>query len=162
MIPFPIILTAAVYLISGFIYHFTTLGMKIRAIGSNMESARISGINTDLVIIQAFIMTSVTAVIASFINTAQVMFGKATIGENFPLDVMTIVILGGTSINGGYGNLKGSLVASLLVAIIKNGLNINNVNSYFQNLVIGIILLSALVYNGVKEKRAAKNVRRGG
>ncbi|MBR2188427.1 MAG: ABC transporter permease [Eubacterium sp.] len=162
MIPFPIILTAAVYLISGFIYHFTTLGMKIRAIGSNMESARISGINTDLVIIQAFIMTSVTAVIASFINTAQVMFGKATIGENFPLDVMTIVILGGTSINGGYGNLKGSLVASLLVAIIKNGLNINNVNSYFQNLVIGIILISALVYNGVKEKRAAKNVRRGG
>ena len=110
----------------------------------------------------AFVLTAVTAVFSSLIKTAQVMFGKATIGEDFALDVMTTVILGGTVITGGKGNLTGTLIASVLIAVIKNGLNINNVNSYYQQLAIGIILIFALVVNGMKSMKNARQIRREG
>lgn len=161
-IPFPILMMIAVYLVSFFIYNKTALGMQIRSVGSNQEASRISGIRTDRMVIAAFILTAVTAVCSSLIKTAQVMFGKATIGEDFALDVMTCVILGGTSITGGRGNLTGTLIASILIAVIKNGLNINNVNSYYQQLTIGIILILALIFNGVKAMKSEQKVKREG
>lgn len=161
-IPFPIILTIVVYVISYFLYYKTEFGMKIRSVGSNAEASRISGIRTERMILAAFILTAVTAVLSSLIKTAQVMFGKATIGEDFALDVMTTVILGGTSINGGRGNLTGTLIAAILIAVIKNGLNINNVNSYYQQLAIGVILILALIFNGVKAMKNAQQVKREG
>ncbi|MGI6174993.1 MAG: ABC transporter permease [Christensenellales bacterium] len=161
-IPFPIILMILVFAISYFIYYKTALGMKIRSVGSNAEASKISGIKVDKVIIVAFIMTAVTTVISSFIRTAQVMFGKSTIGEDFPLTVMTVVILGGTSITGGYGSLTGTLISAILIAVIKNGLNINNVNSYYQDLAIGVILIFALIFNGIKTMREAKLIKREG
>ena len=158
-IPFPIILTVLVYAASYFLYYKTEFGMKIRSVGSNGDASRISGIRT---ITAAFVLTAVTAVFSSLIKTAQVMFGKATIGEDFALDVMTTVILGGTVITGGKGNLTGTLIASVLIAVIKNGLNINNVNSYYQQLAIGIILIFALVFNGMKSMKNARQIRREG
>ncbi|HJD13733.1 MAG TPA: ABC transporter permease [Candidatus Ruminococcus avistercoris] len=161
-IPFPIILTVLVYAASYFLYYKTEFGMKIRSVGSNGDASRISGIRTDRMITAAFVLTAVTAVFSSLIKTAQVMFGKATIGEDFALDVMTTVILGGTVITGGKGNLTGTLIASVLIAVIKNGLNINNVNSYYQQLAIGIILIFALVFNGMKSMKNARQIRREG
>lgn len=136
--------------------------MKIRSVGSNGEASKISGIRTDRMIVAAFVLTAVTAVFSSLIKTAQVMFGKATIGEDFALDVMTTVILGGTSITGGRGNLTGTLIAAVLIAVIKNGLNINNVNSYYQQLAIGLILIFALIFNGVKSMKQGRQVKREG
>lgn len=161
-IPFPIILTALVYAVSYFLYYKTEFGMKIRSVGSNADASRISGIRTQRMITAAFILTAVTAVFSSLIKTAQVMFGKATIGEDFALDVMTTVILGGTVITGGKGNLTGTLIASVLIAVIKNGLNINNVNSYYQQLAIGVILIFALIFNGIKTMRNTRQIRREG
>ncbi len=161
-IPFPIILTVLIYAISYFLYYKTEFGMKIRSVGSNGEASKISGIRTDRMIVAAFVLTAVTAVFSSLIKTAQVMFGKATIGEDFALDVMTTVILGGTSITGGRGNLTGTLIAAVLIAVIKNGLNINNVNSYYQQLAIGLILIFALIFNGVKSMKQGRQVKREG
>lgn len=161
-IPFPIILTVFVYICSYIIYYKTAFGMKLRSVGSNAEASKISGIKTNRMIIAAFVMTAVTAVLSSLIKTAQVMFGKSTIGEDFALDVMTTVILGGTLVTGGKGNLTGTLTASILIAVIKNGLNINNVNSYYQQLVIGMILIFALIINGIKAIRNERQVRREG
>ena len=161
-IPLPILLTILVYACAYFIYHATAFGMKIRSVGSNSDASRISGIKTNRMIVAAFVLTAVTAVFSSLIKTAQVMFGKATIGEDFALDVMTTVILGGTLITGGKGNLTGTLIASILIAVIKNGLNINNVNSYYQQLVIGVILIFALVVNGIKTMKNEKQIRREG
>lgn len=90
------------------------------------------------------------------------MFGKATIGEDFALDVMTTVILGGTLVSGGKGNLTGTLAAAILIAVIKNGLNLSNVNSYYQQLVIGIILVLALMVNGMKTIKNERQFRRVG
>lgn len=161
-IPFPVFLTILVFILSFFIYYKTKLGMQMRSVGSNPSASRISGINTDRVVILSFIMTSLTTVLASFIKTAQVLFGKSSIGEDFPLDIMTVVILGGTSVSGGYGNLAGTLIAATLIAIIKNGLNINNVSSYYQDLIIGLILIVALVFSGIKSLQEEKKVKMEG
>lgn len=161
-VPFPVILTILVNAAAFFIYYKTKLGMQIRSVGSNLTASRISGIKTDKIIIISFIMTALTTVIASFIKTAQVMFGKSSIGEDFPLTIMTVVILGGTSVSGGYGNLAGTLISAILIAVIKNGLNINNVSSYYQDFVIGMILIFALVYSGIKSLREEKLIKREG
>ena len=160
-IPFPIILMVIVYAICYFIYYKTAFGMKVRSVGSNENAAHTSGIKVDRIIIAAFVMTALTAVISSFMKTAQVMFGKASIGEDFSLEVMTTVVLGGTAINGGSGNLTGSLIASILIAVIKNGLNLLNVNTYYQQLVIGIVFILALILNGIREMRAQSKLKEG-
>lgn len=161
-IPFPIILTVLVYISSYILYYTTAFGMKLRSVGSNADASKISGIKTNRMVIAAFVLTAVTAVLSSLIKTAQVMFGKSTIGEDFALDVMTTVILGGTLVTGGKGNLTGTLIASILIAVIKNGLNINNVNSYYQQLVIGMILIIALIINGIKTMKNERQIRREG
>ena len=160
-IPFPIILMVIVYVICYFIYYKTAFGMKVRSVGSNESAAHTSGIKVDRIVIAAFVMTALTAVISSFMKTAQVMFGKASIGEDFSLEVMTTVVLGGTAISGGSGNLTGSLIASILIAVIKNGLNLLNVNTYYQQLVIGIVFILALILNGIREMRAQSKLKEG-
>ena len=161
-VPFPVVLMILVYVIAFFIYYETELGMQMRSVGSNSTSAKISGINTDKIVSIAFVMTALTTVMASFIKTAQVMFGKSSIGEDFPLSIMTVTILGGTLVTGGYGNLAGTLISAILIAVIKNELNINNVNSYYQDLVIGTILVLALVFNGIKTLREERRIKSEG
>ncbi len=160
-IPFPIILMVLVYAVCYFVYYKTAFGMKVRSVGSNKAAAHTSGIKVDRIVIAVFVLTALTAVVSSFMKTAQVMFGKASIGEDFALEVMTTVVLGGTAIKGGSGNLTGSLIASILITVIRNGLNLLNVNTYYQQLVIGIVFILALILNGIREMRAQSKLKEG-
>lgn len=160
-IPFPIILMVLVYTVCYFVYYKTAFGMKVRSVGSNKAAAHTSGIKVDRIVIAVFVLTALTAVVSSFMKTAQVMFGKASIGEDFALEVMTTVVLGGTAIKGGSGNLTGSLIASILITVIRNGLNLLNVNTYYQQLVIGIVFILALILNGIREMRAQSKLKEG-
>jgi ribose transport system permease protein len=149
-IPIPIIMIAVAYALIYLIYKFTRLGVYIRGIGSNIYSARVSGIAVDAVIIAVFIITAVTAALSGIITVSQLLIGNATYGATFALEVITVTILGGTSLVGGKGSLWGTLIAALMIGLMKNGLNFLNVSSYIQNIFIGALLLISLSIGSLK------------
>lgn len=149
-IPMPIVLLVLVYVCSYFIYKNTAFGIKVRAIGSNEAAARTTGIRVDGVLISVFVVTAVTAAMAGVLNTAQVSTGNPTLGEGFELDAITAVVLGGTALSGGKGNVSGTMVGAILVTFVKMGLNILGVGDAYQKLAVAIVLIFALTISGIR------------
>jgi len=147
----PLLIMAIVFIAGYLIYRFTRFGVYARSVGSNEPSARTSGIPVDRTIIFVFIITGVTASASSLITASQLMQGAATLGTGFELEVITATILGGTSLAGGKGNIWGSMIAAILLALTRNGLNILGLSEEYQRLAIGVILLLALAVNGIQE-----------
>ena len=147
----PLLIMAIVFIAGYLIYRFTRFGVYTRSVGSNEPSARTSGIPVDRTIIFVFIITGVTASASSLITASQLMQGAATLGTGFELEVITAAILGGTSLAGGKGNIWGSMIAAVMLALTRNGLNILGLSEEYQRLAIGVILLLALAVNGIQE-----------
>lgn len=149
-LPVPILMVVGVYALISVIYRFTPLGVRIRGIGSNEDAARVSGVRVDRVIIAVFILTAATATLSGMIVTSQLLTGAAVYGGTFALEVITVAILGGTSLSGGKGYVWGTLVAALMIGVIKSGLNLLGFSGYVQNFVVGTILLLSLSIGGVR------------
>lgn len=150
-VPVPIIMIALVFILAFILYKYTPFGVFVRSIGSNETAARISGIKVDRVMIGVFVITAVTATFSGIIQTSQLLTGNGRMGKGFELDVITATILGGTSLSGGKGNIWGALSGAIMLAIIKNGLNLVGVSENYQKLVTGLVLILALSISGIKE-----------
>ena len=87
---------------------------------------------------------------AGVLNTAQVSTGNPTLGSGFELDAITAVVLGGTALAGGKGNVLGTLVGAILVTFVKMGLNMMGVGEAYQKMAVAIVLIFALTINGIK------------
>jgi len=96
-------------------------------------------------------LTGVTASASAMITSSQLMQGAATLGIGFELEVITATILGGTSLSGGKGNIWGSMVAAIMLALTRSGLNLLGIIDEYQRLSIGFILLLALTVSGIQE-----------
>lgn len=153
-VPVPVIMMVALYAIASVIYRWTRFGIWVRGVGSGEDAARISGIPVDRVITGVFIMTSLTTMISGTILTSQLLTGNGRLGQGFELEVITATILGGTALAGGKGNLWGTLVAAIMLGIIKNGLNLLGVPDFYQRLVTGLILIAALSVNTLSVRLA--------
>ena len=149
-LPLPIALLILAYIICYFVYHYTPFGTKTRAIGSNETAARTTGIRVDRTLILVFVVTAVTAAFAGILNTAQVSTGNPQLGMGFELDAITAVVLGGTALAGGKGNVIGTLVGAILVTFVKMGLNMMGVGEAYQKMAVAIVLIFALTINGIK------------
>lgn len=149
--PLPIWIAAAIFIVFYILYKFTTFGVFLRSIGSNEVSARISGIKVDLIIIIVFILTAVCAAISGIIAVSRTLEANAFYGSTMIVDSITVTVLGGTSMKGGKGKLFGTAIGSILISVIRNGLNLQNVSTFNQNLITGILLILILVLNGLRE-----------
>ena len=147
----PLLMMIAIFVGGYLLYRYTRYGVFVRSIGSNEGSARTSGIAVDRTLIWVFVLTGVTASLSGLIRVSQLMQGSAVSGDGFELDVITATILGGTALAGGKGNIWGSFVGAILLAMIRNGLNMVGLADEFQRLAIGLILLAALAISGVQE-----------
>jgi len=150
VLPMPIVLLVIAYVITYLVYTFSPFGIKVRALGSNETAARTTGIKADMVLIAIFVVTGLTAAIAGILNTAQVSIGDPSLGSGFELDAITAVVLGGTSLAGGKGNVMGTLIGAILVVFVRMGLNILGAGEAYQKLAVAVILVFALTINGIK------------
>jgi len=154
----PIIIMLAVFTAGYLLYRYTRFGVYARGAGSNEPSARTTGLPVNMVLTLVFVLTGFTASLSSMITASQLMQGAATLGTGFELEVITAAILGGTSLAGGKGNIWGSMIAAVMLALTRNGLNILGLSEEYQRLAIGLILLAALAVSGIQElmKEASK------
>jgi ribose transport system permease protein len=147
ILPVPVVLMLALYLIAYVGYRWSRFGTWVRGVGSSEEAARVSGLPVDRILIGVFALTGVTTMFSGIILTSQLLTGNGRLGQGFELEVITATILGGTALSGGKGNLWGTLIAAIMLGIIKNGLNLLGVPDFYQRLVTGLILIAALTVN---------------
>jgi ribose transport system permease protein len=145
ILPYPVIITAIVVAIAIFILRKTQFGRHTYAIGGNIEAALRTGIPVDRHIIWLYIFSSVTAGIAGFLSTLRFTAGSAVIGDPLLLSSIAAVIIGGVSLFGGAGSVVGTVIGSLIIAVLTTGLVMLNVQSFWQFIVVGAVVIIAVL-----------------
>jgi ribose transport system permease protein len=153
-IPMPIIVMAVVFVCGYFVLNHTTLGRRFFATGANIETARMSGIRVNRIIIVAYVISGFLAALAGLVLIAYTNGSEAKIGDSYLLPVLAVVVMGGTSLAGGQGNLLGTLVAALIMAVIHNGMNILAVPAIWQSLVVGLLIIGTVLADQLLRQRA--------
>ena len=152
----PVPVPAAVALAAFVIFHIvltrTRFGLYTLAIGGNEEATRLSGVPTGWYKGMAYVLSGVLAATAGLILTARTFSGQPTIGESQELYAIASVVIGGTRLGGGEGSLVRTFLGVLVIAILGNGLNLLNVSSFIQMILIGLIIVLAVGTDFVRER----------
>ena len=147
MVPIPVIIFLVFIVLCHIVLKYTVYGRYIYSVGGNPEAARLSGINIDLIIISTYIITGFFVGLAAFILSARLNSAEAVAGMGYELNVIAVVVVGGTSLFGGRGNILGTIIGAMLFGVLQNGLVLLNVSSYIQQIIIGIILILAVTFD---------------
>ena len=152
-IPFIVLIAIAVFITIGLSMPRTPFGRYTYAIGSNIRAARLSGVAVNRWRLGFYVVCGATAALAGLVLTARVGSARPAAAATFELDVITAVILGGASLSGGRGTLWGTLIGLLLIGVINNGMILAQVPAFWQQVVKGVILLSAVLYDEMRRSR---------
>lgn len=144
-IPMPVFIIFVVFIIAWYILTQTRYGRYVYALGGNEDSARLSGINTNKVKTLVYVICGITAALAGVIVTSRVGSASPNAGSGFELDAIAAVVLGGTSLSGGEGSITGTLIGAMIIGVLNNGLNLMNVSPYYQSIVKGVVILTAIL-----------------
>ena len=147
MVPIPVIIFLVFIVLCHIVLKYTVYGRYIYSVGGNPEAARLSGINIDLIITSTYIITGFFVGLAAFILSARLNSSEAVAGMGYELNVIAVVVVGGTSLFGGRGNILGTIIGAMLFGVLQNGLVLLNVSSYIQQIIIGIILILAVTFD---------------
>ncbi len=151
-IPIPAVIMFVLVAIFGFVLAKTKLGRYTYAIGSNFEAARLSGINTKRTLISIYIISGFLAACAGLILAARVVSAQPTAGTGYELDAVAASVIGGASLLGGEGMILGTFIGALVIGVLRNGLNLINVSAFWQQIVIGAVIIAAVYIDRVKRK----------
>ena len=157
-IPFPAIIFLIVFFIVNFIMTSTTFGRSVYAIGGNMEAARLSGIKVARIKVIIMGLTSMLMALSGVMVASQIMSGTATTAKGWELDVISAVVIGGTSMSGGSGTIKGTFIGIIFLGVLVNGMTLLNINEYWQYVVRGGLILGAVLLNVVHEKNQLNSI----
>lgn len=138
------VLMLLLYLLTWFILRSTPAGRSVYAVGDNPEAARLAGINTTRVLIGVYATAALTYGIAALLLVARTGVGDPQAGQTANLESITAVVLGGTSLFGGRGTIIGTLIGALIVGVFRNGLQLMGVESIYQVLITGILVIVAV------------------
>jgi rhamnose transport system permease protein len=143
-LPHALVLLVVAAIVLGLLLHATRFGRYLFAIGSNREAARLSGVPASRVRVTVFVISGLMAGVAGIAYVGFFGSARADAAQGSLLDVVTAVVLGGVNIFGGAGTMVGVFLALILVAVLRNGMQLANVGGDTQNIVIGVLLLVAI------------------
>ncbi len=146
-VPVPVIIFAAAAVLCHLVLRYTRFGRAVYAVGGNAEAARLSGVRVDRVLVAVYMTVGFFCGLAAFVLSARLNSAEAVAGAGYELTVISAVVIGGTSLFGGIGTIGGTVVGAALIGVLVNGLVLNNVSSYTQQVVIGLILIAAVAFD---------------
>jgi inositol transport system permease protein len=153
-VPVPVIFFLALVVIGHVVLRYTQYGRWIYALGGNAEASRLSGLNVRALTASVYVISGVCAGLSGFLLTSRLDSAEQVAGQNYELQAIAAVVIGGTSLFGGQGGIIGTLIGALLIGVLNNGLVILNVSPYLQPIVIGaIIVISVFVDQTAKKRR---------
>jgi ribose/xylose/arabinose/galactoside ABC-type transport system permease subunit len=152
-VPVPVIIFLSFAVIAYIILRFTKYGRYIYAVGGNQEAARLSGLNVKNLVMSVYIITGFFAGLSGFVLSARLNSAEQVAGVGYELTVIAGVVIGGTSLMGGEGGIFGTVMGVLLMGVLSNGLTLMNVSSYYQQILIGLIIIFAVYFDQVVKQR---------
>lgn len=151
-IPMPIVVLAVAGLVAAFLLNRTVIGRYMYAVGGNKEAARLSGIPVQKVLVIVFALSGLFAGLAGMLLSGRLDSAQPQAAVGYELDAIAAVVIGGASLAGGVGRISGTLVGALVLVVIRNGLNLLNVSSFWQQVVIGLVIALAVGIDVLRRK----------
>jgi len=158
-IPTSVVIMILLFCITWLLLNKTAFGRHIYAVGGNENAAVASGIKSKLVIKKAFLLDGLITGIAAVVFMARQASGTPAGGLAYEFDAITAVVVGGTSIAGGSGNVGGTIIGAIIVGIINNVQNLLHVNTYWQQVIKGVVILLAIILDVVTKRAAEKAMK---
>ncbi len=158
-IPVPAICLAVVIAIFGVIFTWTKLGRYARAIGSNQEASRLTGVPVGSYLVLVYVLAGVLAGFAGMIAASRVESGQPNFGLGLELDAIAAAVIGGASLFGGQGTVAGAIIGAFLIEEIRNGSVLLNVNTYAQDVIIGVVVWVAVAWDYWRRRHITERAR---
>ncbi len=153
IIPVPVILFLFCAIAAHIVLRYTRYGRQVYAVGGNPEAARLSGLNVNRIILSVYMLIGFFAGLGAFVLSARLNSAEAVAGTGYELTVIASVVIGGTSLFGGVGTIFGTVIGTLLIGILLNGLVLMNISSYIQQIIIGFIIVLAVAFDTFAKSR---------
>jgi fructose transport system permease protein len=154
-ITYSIVVMLALYAIAWYVLSQTGAGTHVYAVGDDPEATRRAGIRTDRLLLSVYVIAGVIYGIAALFLVSRTEVGDPNAGQTDNLDTITAVVLGGTSLFGGRGNVLGTLIGAMIVGVIRNGLVLMGVSSIYQILITGILVILAVSADQLAHRRVS-------
>lgn len=152
-IPVQIIFMLILYLIIFYVMKYRKFGRYIYAIGGNEEATRLSGINVGIYKMLAYSISGLTCALSAIVLVSKLNSAQPIAGEGYEMDAIASAVIGGASLTGGFGSVWGTLLGAIIIGVIRNGLNLLNVSAYLQQLILGIIIIVAVLFDSYKNSK---------
>jgi len=152
-VPVPVIVFIAFAIVAHLALRYTRYGRQVYAVGGNPEAARLSGLNVRAVTTSVYVIMGFFAGLGSFVLAARLNAAEAVAGTGYELTVIASVVIGGTSLFGGSGTIFGTVIGTILIGVLLNGLVLLDVSAYIQQIIIGIIIVLAVAFDTFAKSR---------
>jgi ribose transport system permease protein len=149
-IPIPTIIMAVTFVVAYIVLNHTKFGRYVYAIGGNIEAARLAGINTARVLILVYVIDGVLTAVSGILLASRLSSGQPNAGLTYELQVIAAVAVGGASLMGGKGTIVGTFIGAMFIGVLRNGLNLVGVGSYYQEVTLGLVILAAVLIDQAK------------
>ncbi|MBC7442291.1 MAG: ABC transporter permease [Ramlibacter sp.] len=151
-VPMPIVILLLAALAASFLLNRTVVGRSMYAVGGNAEAARLSGLPVKRILVTVFALAGLFAALAGLLLAGRLDSAQPQAAAGYELDAIAAVVIGGASLSGGLGKISGTFVGALVLVVIRNGLNLLNVTSFWQQVVIGLVIALAVGVDVLRRK----------
>ncbi|PTB22833.1 ribose ABC transporter permease [Trinickia symbiotica] len=153
-IPYPVVIMIVLFVVAAVLLARTALGRHIYATGSNAEAARLSGVNVRGVTLFTYVLSGVLAGVTGCVLMSRLVTGQPNEGVMYELDAIASAVIGGTSLMGGVGTISGTAIGAFVIGVLRNGLNMNGVSSFIQQIIIGLVILGTVWIDQLRNRRS--------
>lgn len=153
-IPVPIVILIILAVVMYLLLNNTPFGRHVMAIGGNEQAARISGINVVAVKLGVYAIAGVLSAVAGILMSARISSGQPNLGVGYEMDAVASSVIGGVSLSGGIGTIWGTVCGALVIGIINNGMDLLGINTYWQQIVKGMIIVVAVLLDCLKNRKS--------
>ncbi|PYE40468.1 monosaccharide ABC transporter membrane protein (CUT2 family) [Rhizobium sp. PP-F2F-G20b] len=152
-IPYPVILMIVIAVAVAYMLNRSVLGRHIYAVGSNAEAAKLSGVNVNRVTSFTYVLSGTLAGLTGCVLMSRLVTAQPNEGVMYELDAIASAVIGGTSLIGGVGTISGTFIGSFVIGILRNGLNMNGVSAFTQQIIIGCVILGTVWIDQLRNRR---------
>ncbi|MFF4830608.1 substrate-binding domain-containing protein [Streptomyces sp. NPDC001315] len=160
-LPVPVLVMVVMGLITAFVLGRTYIGRSMYAIGGNEEAARLSGLRVKRQKLAIYALSGLFAAAAGIVLASRLSSAQPQAAQGYELDAIAAVVIGGASLAGGTGKASGTLIGALILAVLRNGLNLLSVSAFWQQVVIGVVIALAVLLDTLRRKAGATPVAAG-
>lgn len=152
-IPYPVVMMIIVAIIVAFILRRLSIGRHVYAVGSNEEASRLAGVNVRQTKMFAYAVSGFLAGITGIVLMSRLVTAQPNEGVMYELDAIAAAVIGGTSLMGGVGTISGTMIGAFVIGILRNGLNMNGVSSFIQQIIIGCVIIGTVYVDHLRNRR---------